>query len=264
MLESRGHLIGINIFLESQGAFWEHSSLRQAALRVAVREELHTCFINQQPLTLPPDLCGIDRSFTPANDETWAWRVLLIYRDALAHSISPSSGEEWDRIYNDLQSWYNLKPDSFEPTFYQESNPSEGRFLPEAWFLHDSHIVGTIHYHLCRIVLATSNPRVPKIGWNRSAALKKVDDEVRSNLIDAAGISMSNNLLPSAMTAGTMVITMCAEVVTEKALQAALFEVFLKAKEVHGWPIEASQAYVRSLWYGEGEIERTVSFGLMR
>lgn len=274
---------------------------------MAVREELHTCFINQQPLTLPAALSGVDRSFTPASDETWAWRVMLIYRDALANSLQPSTAADWDRILNDLQSWYNLKPDSFEPTFYAEPDEAAAvgrgghgrRVLPEMWFLHDSHIIGTIHYHLARIVLATSNPRTPKIGWNRAAALRRVDREVRGEVVKIAGIAMSNCLLPSAMTAASMVITMCAEsiagadeggiptaggdghvsrsdgrVVSRSRggigiaggmghghtanggvgeLQAALFEVLIKAKEVHGWPTEAAQTYVRGLWYGEGD-----------
>jgi len=139
-LESRGHIVGIRVFIDSNNSEPDsNSGLRQAAFRAAIREEMHVAFINQQPLTLPAELCNIDRSFSEADDDTWAMRMIIHCRDVLAYSIQSNNTESWDRMVEYHQQWDMAKPESFSPIFYVGVNRQEGRYLPEIWFLHDCH-----------------------------------------------------------------------------------------------------------------------------
>ncbi|RFU34882.1 hypothetical protein B7463_g1467, partial [Scytalidium lignicola] len=250
-LESRGHIIGVHVFIDSNEANVEEGSLRQAAFRAVIRSELHYAFVNQQPMTLPVELCNVDRDLSrETDDDTWAWRMILHYRDCLEYSLAPSTVEDFDQLVTYHRTWHRVKPDSFEPVLFEEVNIQKERFLPEVWYLHDCHVMGMIHFHLGRIILAAINPRTPMLGFKRQAALSNVNEEVKSSVIDICGIAVSNQSLPSALIAASMVITMCADRFTDSKIQSVLQEVLVLTTELHAWPTEAAQAYVRSLWSG--------------
>ena len=99
--------------------------------------------------------------------------------------------------------------------------------------------------------------------------------EVRNCVIRICGISTSNESLPSGLIAASMIITMCmhspissqdkfqvphyadrdrvragAERFTDPPTQAALEHVLVLTRELHAWPTEAAQSYVRCVWSG--------------
>jgi hypothetical protein len=104
-----------------------------------VRSELHVAFVNQQELTLPSYLCNIDRSLGDTDDDTWAWRIILHYRDCLAYSLGPSNTNKFDELSRYSKQWFKEKAETFEPTLLEEADEHQGRWFPEIWYLEDCH-----------------------------------------------------------------------------------------------------------------------------
>ena len=103
------------------------------------RSELHVAFVNQQRLTLRAAICNVDRTFDPAPDEIWAWRMILHYRDCLTYALEPGNAGKYDQLCEYGRFWMDAKPDSFLPTLEEPANPDKGIFLPEVWYHGDCH-----------------------------------------------------------------------------------------------------------------------------
>jgi hypothetical protein len=53
--------------------------------------------------------------------------------------------------------------------------------IPDIWFLADEIIVGWQHYHITKILLTSHNPKLPRLGPSRAAALKAMDEEIKDH-----------------------------------------------------------------------------------
>ncbi len=104
-----------------------------------IRSELHVAFVNQQELTLPSYLCNIDRGLGETDDDTWAWRIILHYKDCLAYSLRPSNTDKFDELTLYSKQWFEAKPETFEPILLEEADEQQGRWFPEIWHLEDCH-----------------------------------------------------------------------------------------------------------------------------
>jgi hypothetical protein len=104
---------------------------------VALHEDFHAAFVNQQHLTLAAELCNTDRGLGEADDDTWAVRMILHGRDALAFSIEPTGTDVWNSLVEYCQQWDLLKPESFSPIYFSKASPLDEICLPEIYFLND-------------------------------------------------------------------------------------------------------------------------------
>lgn len=237
----------MQVFLDDEASL-APSSLRTAAFRAASREELQLCLTDQEPLILPADAAAIDRGLADADDDTWAWRIVLLSKDCLAFSLRPSSTFDWDALWEQTQSWFNCRPASFEPTLRRNKNRDEGHMLPEIWYLHDHHVTGAYHLELCLLLLAISDPRMSRFGLQKAISEERLKDEVNNRIINICGIAMSNSSFPPAMTAAAAIITAWADYVEDPDLQDVLIQLLVKTRELHGWPTEAAQHRVKLIW----------------
>lgn len=250
-LESRGHLVAMQVFLDDEASL-RPTGLRVAAFRAASREELQLCFTDQQPIRLPADATNVDRGLSNADDYTWAWRIILLCKDCLAFSLCPSSTLEWDSLYEQTFAWSDNRPASFNPTFYRQESGTAGSLLPEIWYLYDTHITGAYHSELCSLLLAISNPRTPRFGLQKHKAEAQLKLEIRKRMITICGIASTNASFPPAMTAAAAVITAWAEHIHEPDLQDALIGLLIRTEELHGWPTDAARKHVREVWGRSG------------
>jgi hypothetical protein len=86
--------------------------------------------------------------------------------------------------------WFNSKPASFTPVYEQSSG--EQNIFPEIYYVADDVVVGTQHYYLTKILLIAHNPKIPRLGPLRTAALKAADEEIMDYVRILCGISLSN------------------------------------------------------------------------
>lgn len=93
--------------------------------------------------------------------------------------------------------WQVLAPPVFSPMFSKEPDRSKGEVFPELWYLDDctgtslsmntvtpstdnrirltlfGKVTAVQHLHLARILLAAFDPRVPRLGLDRKAAVAR-------------------------------------------------------------------------------------------
>lgn len=106
--------------------------------------------MTRRPPPALADYCQIDRSLGPADDQTWALRMIAHASDVLDYCYSGRhlDLERWTALWQYIEDWITNKPPSFSPIKFVESDPSQGRIFPDVWFLNDCHGMyrSSMHY----------------------------------------------------------------------------------------------------------------------
>lgn len=115
------------------------SSLREACLLIGLRQDIFISFITQstmQPLT---GYCHIDRFLNEADDWTWTQRIIAHSADILnyCYGEKPRDVQTWKTLEKYIEDWVALRPATFSPIKSVALDLTEGRFLPEIWYLND-------------------------------------------------------------------------------------------------------------------------------
>lgn len=117
------------------------SSLRNAALKIELRQEVHIAFMSNQPACLLVPYCDIDRTLNATDDWTWAWRMIAHCSDTLMYcnGAGPKTLERWQELWTYLEDWQHALPESFRPFWEQSADSAQGRWVPEVMFANDCH-----------------------------------------------------------------------------------------------------------------------------
>ena len=190
--DQQSHLLGSHAFITAQERATVAGGLRQAAFWVGLRQEIHVAFVNQRSIIPALEHCNIDRSFEAAADHVWACRMVVLCADVLRYCFGDGdhSTATYISLAESMAQWYNCKPSSFMPVYYKEAE--ENNVFPDIWIVGDEILIGWQHYHIARILLSAHNPKMPRLGPSRAAALRTMDEEIKDSVRVLCGISLSN------------------------------------------------------------------------
>ncbi|THY66484.1 hypothetical protein D6C95_10525, partial [Aureobasidium pullulans] len=75
--------------------------------------------------------------------------VLLVARILqLLHSPSHSTDiSAWETLETETDAWWNAKPDTFQPIFYEEPDLSQDRAFPTMCMVSSAPMAGLAYYH---------------------------------------------------------------------------------------------------------------------
>ena len=262
--------------------------LRQACFWVGFRQEITVSFLKQRPIRVPLSRCSAFRSFGPAEDTVWADRLVIFCADVLQfchgggsfdftdttdkiqvqstppvdtfHSNGPHPGslqshhrQRWSELKATEATWAHVLPASLTPVYARPPDPGQNRPFPELWYLSDCQTTGIQHLELARILLAVSNPSIPRLGIGLVAAMKKLSEELRAIVRRLCGIALSHRASPTGFIAAFMAIAMCGEHFAgegeaERREQEALMDVLRLADEQYAWPTAKTQQTLRQAW----------------
>lgn len=161
-------------FLTSRANFTTKGSLSEAAFSGWLRLEIWRSVMQQETLEFKLDHLDLDRSLQPADDETWAWRMILHTIDIIGYCFGDETNSAvYEKLSNYAAQWMKAAPETFLPIFVE--NPRNEGVFPEILLINDSVVVGLQFYHLNRILLTAHNPNVPRLGKNLKLAAQTLD-----------------------------------------------------------------------------------------
>lgn len=146
----QSHLLGIHLFMSAPSPT-PTSSLRQACFWTGLRQELYMAFVHQRPVITNLDHAFIDRTFEPADDDTWAQRVLVHGAEVTRFCFGGEENDmdrmggggrisRWKELWEYGEMWLDTRPESWRPVAYRERDLSRGDVFPEIWYF--NHAVG--------------------------------------------------------------------------------------------------------------------------
>jgi hypothetical protein len=196
---SQSHLIGTRVFLApSQGGQGSDANqfigLRLAAFWVALRQDIHMAFINGRPVH-PNLFRGHDEWMTTllrnTNDDCCkhANRIILHCAACLAfcYGDDEQSVQAWDELRRCQDEWWDSRPWFYGPVWATDANSDV--LFPQQMYVSDAAVIGVLHYHLARMLLAAHNPKTPRLGPGRVTAMRESNEEIKSIVRVICGIT---------------------------------------------------------------------------
>ncbi|KFA46209.1 hypothetical protein S40293_07158 [Stachybotrys chartarum IBT 40293] len=245
---SASHLTGIHALLEAQRQFVGSGGLRQAAFWVALRQEVGMAIQCQRPVTSAIDRFPIELSLDPADDSTWANRMVLLTAKLTQHCCSKRPTANTEGIYEQLATyadrWMKMKPPSFEPFYFQSAK--DDSFFPEIWLTCDAHVTGLLYYHLAKILLEIYRPDHPQLESAASEAFNTTDVTIREHALTLSGIAMTIPRFHVAHLTACGGIVLAARTFSTRPEQVQLLEVMSKAAEV--WNMKETRERLYEAW----------------
>lgn len=140
--DHEGHLLGIQIFMNATDPSTEASPLRKASFWVGLRQEVTMAFASQRSIKIALNYNFIDQSLTPADDDTWANRIILHVSRVVKFCFGsePKGHAEYQELLSYDESWLKTRPPSWLPVAYSPPRHAKGEVFPQIMYL--NHAVG--------------------------------------------------------------------------------------------------------------------------
>jgi hypothetical protein len=133
-------MLGIQVFVSARDPYSTPNSLSSASFWVGLRQEIYIATVNHKSIKIDLSATPLDayRALTPVDDFAWANRAVLFCADVLNFCFGEGGlGVDQFRELNAYgASWEKMRPESFTPTYFQETNVDVGRAFPEMWYSH--------------------------------------------------------------------------------------------------------------------------------
>jgi hypothetical protein len=172
---------------------------------------MYMALYNQRRLMFNLADCNVEISFgSDADENTWANWMVWIAAEVVDFCFGGGDGERierWEVLRGKCENWFECKPKSFDPLYYAERAPGEGKYLPELWMACPWHsqfalcdtlylrtggrltkrlIVTALQYYcLAKILLTVHNPSRPIMGLGVKRAQRRIEVSTATTSIHA-------------------------------------------------------------------------------
>ncbi|PNP61589.1 hypothetical protein FNYG_13660 [Fusarium nygamai] len=175
--DHEGHLLGIQLFMNTCDSTTTPSSLRLASFWIGMRQEVTMSFASQRPVKIRLDHGFMDRSLSEADDDTWANRIIVHSADVINYCFGNNgpNRHHYQELVDYDQAWLRARPVSWLPVAYSASDETLGEAFPHIIYLNHAVVIGQVHSIFARILLMCHDDRVPRIGPSAQLARKQID-----------------------------------------------------------------------------------------
>ncbi|KAI0854679.1 hypothetical protein F4860DRAFT_95991 [Xylaria cubensis] len=258
------HTVSASLLLRMSLHNSNPSDFSNAAMAVALRQEIYIANRVKRPIELEGRNCGIDDSLTPAPDFIWTFRIMSHAARVTnyAYSIDSRSQSLWDQLWGYLEDWDRARPPSFNPLNHinldscsdtlssENSNlaADSTRVFPEIYYLSDCPVAGNQYLELCKILLLAHDPRTPSLGLGRTKLIQIQEEKIRQAVRVVCGVSLSNPEYMVARILAGLVIGMAGELFRDASETTQLLDIVSKAEMHLGWPGIKVSPKLQELW----------------
>lgn len=236
-------------------------SLRHSACLIALRQEIWSVLIHRRPFRLPiltvDDYANFDDTST-LDDHDWTNCVIFWCAHVLKFCFSDEGflsvenkktrSEQWNALKAFEKNWDERPPPHFAPLYYEERNPSEGRYFPTIWLANHSQVMALQHVELARIVLAVHDSKLQRIGIGASAAYQALEEILRQSTRRICALGMGDLKFQATMVTAGVGISMCGEYFHDAGEQAAIINVLTTLEREHAWPTSTAVDALQTAW----------------
>ncbi|CEL05048.1 hypothetical protein ASPCAL06170 [Aspergillus calidoustus] len=236
------------------------TSLGYSVCLVALRQEIWSVLINRRPFRLfrrtgksynPPE---------PAGDFEWSNHIIFWCADVLRFCFGDEGGlpiddrfpqdrlGQWEFLDGFKRNWETMRPDSFQPLYYREADPENGRHFPQIVHMNDCQVLGLQHFEIACILLEVYHPQRLPIGPGATARNLAIDELARQRTLRVCGLALSNKKSQATLVTAAIVMTMCGETFTDPATQQVLLDVLTYIGREHAWPSQSVLLNLQNGW----------------
>jgi hypothetical protein len=154
------HLAGTSTLLghEVISRLAAEGGLAEAACWVHLRQALYIAIVHRQHVNIPLRVYENLTAFRKVNDTSYANRVVYFFARILLHYFpqqpanaaagsSQSADDTWQLLQEELDSWFRMKPASFQPIYYEPPDVNGGEPFPRLWM--PSTVASKIQSNFC-------------------------------------------------------------------------------------------------------------------
>ncbi|KPM39738.1 hypothetical protein AK830_g6843 [Neonectria ditissima] len=240
-------------------------SLRHSACLIALRQEIWSVLIHRRPFRLPILAATDYASFADsaaADDHDWTNCVIFWCAHVLKfcfgddESFSVEDGrtrsQQWNALKAFEKSWDECPPPHFAPLYFNERNPSEGRYFPTIWLANQCQIMALQHVELARIVLAVHDSKLQRIGIGATAAYQALEEVLRQSTRRICALALYDQKFQASMVTAGVGISMCGEYFRDAGEQAAIIDLMSTLESEHAWPTSTAVSALQTVWNEHG------------
>ncbi|KAH8171019.1 zn 2cys6 transcription factor [Sarocladium implicatum] len=142
--------------------------LAEAACWVHLRQAIYIAIVHRQHLNVPLGVYEHLTAFRKDNDSSYAnrmvyhfARIVRLYfpQQSAQRSAAEDEKASWQRLQEELDGWYESRPVSFEPVYY-EARRDEDPF-PRIWMVSDVATVALQYYYSGQIIIQLHQDKSP-------------------------------------------------------------------------------------------------------
>ncbi|TIA49026.1 hypothetical protein D6C77_09704, partial [Aureobasidium pullulans] len=174
--DHRTHLLGTVRLLRTVSKFSLSGGLGETASWWILRQDIYVALVHKQPLSV--DLSTYDQAsaFDLEDDGSYSNMVVLLVARILQLLHSPSHSTDisaWETLETETDAWWNAKPDTFQPIFYEEPDLSQDRAFPTMCMVSSAPMAGLAYYHVAKVLISMHKPLSPKLSGFHAAKTRQ-------------------------------------------------------------------------------------------
>jgi hypothetical protein len=239
-------------------SFASKGGLGEAASWIVLRQDIYFSMTRSQPLYLQLDNYRNSSSFDATDAESVANKAVFLFAQVLTyafHSGPDLSVESWNRLDEEVESWYKSRPWHSTPLWMDPSHPGGASAFPTIWLTRPAHIVGHQHYCLARMLLAIFNPHLSKPGFDTLRKRMEADAAIYGNLRLILGLAISNSSVISASFHASHILETCGAYLKDPAEQIEAVEFLKHFERQTGWRTKRIVEQLRTQWSRGTDLE---------
>lgn len=251
------HAVSAPVLMQIKQGNVRGSGFSEAAMIVALRQEIFIANMTKQPLQPIIAYCNIDETLQPASETMWAYRMIAHAArvTTFVNGTDRNDAVEWAKLWQYLQDWDRCKPNSFLPmhqsaaTSSPDPSTGEASSLPRIYYTYDCPVAAQQYLHISRILLMSCMPPdcTSYLEEEPEAPGSRVDKIMEAVRI-ICGISISNaEYKPARLTAG-LAIALCGQHFIGRMETRELLRIVSEAELHLGWPCLKVSHRLRDIW----------------